>query len=75
MARLSASGWSFTTVLPLGEVIFSTSCGFIRTPLFATVAATIAIWSGVTPRRSCPNASRPGSTWKSFFGKKSLLFL
>ena len=37
----------------------------MRMPPFATVAATIAICTGVTSIRSCPNASRPGSTWYS----------
>ena len=31
-------------------------------PLFATPAATRAIWSGVTSMFSWPNARRPGST-------------
>ena len=37
----------------------------MTTPSFAIVAATIAICSGVTSRRSWPNANRPGSTSES----------
>ena len=45
----------------------------MRTPPFATVAATIAICTGVTSSRSCPKASRPGSTWvDGCFGRISL---
>ena len=40
----------------------------MTTPRLATPAATIAIWIGVTIIRSCPNASRPGSTWELFDG-------
>ena len=40
-----------------------------RSPI---VAATIAICSGVTSSRSCPNAKRPGSTCESFSGSNSL---
>ena len=45
-----------------GAMTRSTRYGCITTPPFATAAATIAICSGVTSSRSCPNASRPGST-------------
>ena len=37
---------------PLGETTRSTTYGSITTPPLATVATTIAIWSGVTRRRS-----------------------
>ena len=61
---------SLRTVEPSCATIFCTTYGFGTTPPFAIVEATIAIWSGVTSIRSCPNASRPGSTWCGSFGSK-----
>ena len=58
---------------PSGATIRSITCGFITTPSFAIVAATIAICSGVTSSRSWPNASRPGSTSVSSAGSKSFV--
>ena len=39
-----------------------TRCGFIRTPSLATVAATSAIWRGVTNVWPCPNDAEASST-------------
>ena len=47
---------------PSGATTRSTSRGCISFPRFATAAATIAIWSGVTWSRSWPIATRPMST-------------
>src|SRR3954454_7741468 len=54
---LSISSW----VRPSGSTIFCVMCGSIRTPPLATVAATVAIWSGVTRSLSWPIAIRPTS--------------
>ena len=40
----------------------ATRCGFISTPSFATVAATSAIWSGVTNVSAWPNEADASST-------------
>ncbi len=69
--RRSSSGRVRCTTSPSGLTIRSTTCGSIRTPPFAIVPTTIAIWSGVTRSRSWPNASRPGSTAFGSFGSKS----
>ena len=73
IARSSTSGFERTSTRPSGATIRSITCGFITTPSFAIVAATIAICSGVTSSRSCPNASRPGSTSVSSAGSKSFV--
>ena len=70
-ARPSSSGFGRTTIEPFGETIRSITCGSITRPLFAIPAATIAIWSGVTSRRSWPNAKRPASTSESSLGSNS----
>ena len=62
IARLYFRGFVRVTIAARGETIRSTTCGCMITPPFATVAATIAICSGVTSIRSWPKASRPGST-------------
>src|SRR5207248_173916 len=73
ITRLSFWGWIRTTVWPPASTTRFSTCGSIATPPLAIVEATIAICSGVTASRSCPNASRPGSTWVAGCdGKKSL---
>src|SRR5512142_224523 len=73
ITRFSTFGFVLVTVEPDGEVMVLTTYGRISTPPFAIVAATIAICIGVTSIRSCPNASRPGSTWVAgFFGNQFL---
>ena len=62
ITRPSICGVVLVTVEPSGATIFCTRYGFGSTPLFAIVAATSAIWSGVASMLYCPNASRPEST-------------
>ena len=71
IARPSISDFVSFTIEPSGPTIRWTTYGRGTTPLFAIVDATIAIWSGVTSIRSCPNASRPASTRFGSFGSKS----
>src|SRR5579859_4049977 len=42
-----------------------TTYGSGRTPPFATVAATRAIWNGVTATCACPKAAEASSTWSA----------
>jgi hypothetical protein len=65
ITRRTLCGRTRRTTEPSGASTVSMRCGCMSTPPFATVAATIAICTGVTSIRSCPNASRPGSTWKA----------
>jgi len=71
-ARESSCGCVREIVEPRspGATTFSTTYGLMTTPPFAIPAATIAIWIGVTCIRSCPKASRPGSTWFGSCGRK-----
>src|SRR5439155_12377722 len=70
IARPSTSGLVREIVPPPCAVILSTTYGRMTRPPFAIAPAIIAICSGLTSIRSCPNASRPGSTLFWSFGSK-----
>ena len=74
ITRRISSGRVREITFPSGATMRSTTCGSMRTPPFAIVATTIAIWSGVTSSRSWPKASRPGSIWFGSSGSKSRPF-
>jgi hypothetical protein len=61
-------GFFLRIVWPFGVTMRSTTCGSSSWPPFPIAAATIAICSGVTSIRSCPNAIRPASTSESRLG-------
>ena len=67
-ARRISVGRSFTIVFPFGDTMRVTTCGSMSLPPTPIEPATIAICSGVTSIRSCPNAIRPASTSESIVG-------
>ena len=73
--RQPCAACAFTIVLAAGRDDARDDVGLHLDAVVADRAATIAICSGVTSRRSWPNARRPGSTWLSRRGKKSLPLL
>ena len=73
MTRSASFGAIRSTSRPSRSTTRSVRCGSIRTPPLATVAATVAICSGVTRRRSWPMPTRPMST-RSEAGEMSVPF-